>query len=127
MKPLHFRIRTYMVVIAVLALLMTISPRQIRIERVTPGKFKEAETVLTVGCELRTRVDQTFNSDGVLREEVYLFMPVECLIIPILMLAGSVAIVLCSPTRREGRSLAVAWSRIHAGQQSASIKSHYSE
>jgi|GEM_PF-5023547 len=120
LKPLRLRLRTFMVVIAGLALLMAISPRRVRIMRVAPGKFSEAETVLTVGRELRTRVGQTFDSDGVLREEVFQFIPVEFIAIPIVMMAGSVGIVLCSSSLREGRDLrvmAAIYDRIPPGQR----------
>jgi hypothetical protein len=105
MEPLHFRLRTIMIVIAGLALLMALYPRRLRIEKVPPGSFLEATTVLTIGREFRTRVGRTYDADGALREESYRFIPVEFVAIPIVGIAGSVGLVLYSlwPRRGEAR------------------------
>lgn len=105
------KLHTTMIVVAGLALLMTLYPRPVRIESVPPGRFWEAGTVLTVGRELRTRVDQTFDADGVLREEAYLFIPLEFITISVVIAAGLIGFVLCSlwlrSRLREGRDLRV--------------------
>jgi hypothetical protein len=75
------QLRGVLVVVALLSVVVFVDPRRMRILIVPPGGLRS--TWAFTGSYVRSRLYQTFDSDGSPETEAFLFVPVEYIAVPL--------------------------------------------